>query len=166
MTHRNKIFGLLAALLLVATAAHAEDTLTEKKITAMTDAIEAAARRQDAGEIIRHFAPGATIQIVMPPNAGGQTLTLSVKQYEQMLRESWAAYSQSTYRVEETVIEISSDGQTARLINTTIEAIQMQGRTLSTRTREDLLVALENGRPVITKSVGRVMMEVGPASQR
>ncbi len=166
MTHRNRIFGLLMALLLVATAAHAQDTLTEKKITAMTDAIEAAARRQDAGAIIRHFAPGATIQIVMPPNAGGQTLTLSVKQYEQMLREGWAGYSQSTYRVEDAVIEISSDGQTARLTNTTIEAIQMQGRTLSTRTREDLSVALVNGRPVITKSVGRVMMEVGPASQR
>ena len=166
MTHRNNIFGLLAALLLVATAAHAEDTLTEKKITAMTDAIEAAVRRHDAGAIVRHFAPGATIQIVMPPNAGGQTLTLSVKQYEQMLREGWAQYSQSTYRVEDAVIEISADGQTARLTNTTIEAIQMQGRTLSSRTREDLSVALVNGRPVITKSVGRVMMEVGPASQR
>lgn len=166
MTHRKKIFGLLAALLLAATAAHAEDTLTEKKITAMTDAIEAAARRQDAGAIVRHFAPGATIQIVMPPNAGGQTLTLSVKQYEQMLREGWAQYSQSNYQVEDAVIEISPDGQTARLTNTTIEAIQMQGRTLSTRTREDLSVALVNGRPVITKSVGRVMMEVGPASQR
>jgi hypothetical protein len=54
----------------------------------------------------------------------------------------------------------------AWLTNTTIEAIQMQGRTLSTRTREDRSVALVNGRPVITKSVGRVMMEVGPASQR
>ena len=61
MTHRRGIFGLLVVLLLAATAAYAEGTLTEKKITAMTDAIEAAARRQDAGAIVRHFAPGATM---------------------------------------------------------------------------------------------------------
>ncbi len=166
MTHRRGIFGLLVVLLLAATAAHAEGTLTEKKITAMTDAIEAAARSQDAGAIIRHFAPNATIQIVMPPNAGGQTLNMSVKQYEQVLREGWAQYSQSTYRVEDVVIEISADGQTARLINTTIETIQMPGQALSSRTHEVVSVALENGRPVITKSVGTVMMEVVPASQR
>jgi len=118
------------------------------------------------GAIIRHFAPDATIQIVMPPNAGGQTLTLSVEQYGQMLREGWAEYSQSTYRVEDAVIKISSDGQTARLTDTTIEAIQVQGRTLSSRTHEVVSVALANGRPVITKSVGTVMMEVVPASQR
>jgi len=166
MTYRNGIFGLLAALLLSATAAHAEDTLTEQKITAMTDAIEAAVRRQDAGAIIHYFAPDATIQIALPPNAGGQTLNMSVKQYEQVLREGWAQYSQSTYRVEDVVIKISADGQTARLTNTTIETIQMPGQTVSSRTREVVSVALSNGRPLITKLVGTVMMEVVPASQR
>ena len=166
MTHRNGIFGLLAALLFATTAAHADDVLTEKNITAMTDAIEASARSHDPGAITRHFAPGATIQIVMPPNAGGQTQNLSVEQYDQMLREGWALYSQSTYRVEDVVIKISSDGQTALLTDTTIETIQMQGRTLSTRTHEVVSVALQNGRPVITKLVGTVMLEVFPASQR
>ncbi len=166
MTHRNGIFGLLVVLLLAATAAHAEDVLTEKKITAMTDAIEAAARSHDPRAITRHFAPGAMIRIVMPPNAGGQTLNLSVEQYDRMLREGWAQYSQSTYRVEDVAIKISSDGQTALLTDTTIETIRVQGRTLSTRTHEVVSVALQNGRPVITKLVGTMMLEVFPASQR
>ncbi len=166
MMHRNRIFGLLAVLLLAASAAHAKDTLTEQKITAMTDAIEAAVRSRDAGAIIRHFAPDATIQIVLPPNAVGQTLNMSVNQYVQVLREGWAQYSQSEYRVVDVVIQISADGQTARLTNTTIETIQMPGQALSSRTHEVVSVALENGRPVITKSVGTVMMVVVPASHR
>ena len=70
---RRKPFVAFVALLLVASVAQAGGTLTEEQIKQMAASIETAARQRDAPGVMRHFAPDATILIVMPPETGLQT---------------------------------------------------------------------------------------------
>lgn len=149
---------LLLACAFAVPAAHAESPLTEARVMATFDQIETAVRAKDVSGVVRHFAPDAIIRLVMPPAAGGQTLELSVADYARMLQDGWAMAADSTYAVENIVIEISADGRSAEVSDTTVESMKVQGRTISSRTQERFSVESRSGSPVITRLTGEVQM--------
>lgn len=154
-----KTAGLLVlACALLAPAARADQAVTEARIRGLFAQIESAVRSKDANGVVRHFAPDAVIRLVMPPAAGGQTLELGVQQYARMLEDGWAMAGDSTYAVEDVVIRISPDGRTARVSDTTVESMNVQGRTISSRTREHFAVEARGSRLVVTELTGEVQM--------
>jgi hypothetical protein len=107
---------------------------------------------------VRHFAPDAVIRLVMPPSAGGQTLEMGVADYARMLEDGWAMAGDSSYAVEDIVIEISADGRSAEVSDTTVESMRVQGRTISSRTRERFSVEARGGKLVVTRLTGQVQL--------
>jgi hypothetical protein len=75
-----------------------------------------------------------------------------------MLEQAWAMAESFTYTVEDIVIEVSPDGRTAQVSDTTVESIRIRGQTISSRTRERFSVALRGGRPVVTRLTGHVQL--------
>jgi ketosteroid isomerase-like protein len=144
--------------MLAAPVAGAEAPLTEARIRSLCGEIESAVRRKDAQGVVRHFARDAVIRLVMPLSAGGQALELTVEDYARMLEDGWAMAGDSTYAVEDVVIAIGPDGRSAEVSDTTVESVKVQGRTLSSRTRERFGVELRAGRVVVTRLIGEVQM--------
>jgi ketosteroid isomerase-like protein len=149
---------LLVAGILVTTPARAEAPLTESRIMAMFEQLEASISGRDARGVAGHFSPDAVIRIVMPPAGGGQKMEMGVQQYTRMLEQAWAMAESFTYTVEDIVIEVSPDGRTAQVSDTTVESIRIRGQTISSRTRERFSVALRGGRPVVTRLTGHVQL--------
>ncbi len=158
MTRATRIGLLLLTLLLAAPAARADSLLTHERIMGMFNAIERAVQRKDADGVVQHFAPGSVIRLVMPPAAGGQTVEMSVPQYKAMLTQGWAIGGASSYAVEDIQIQISEDGRSAKVTDTTVETMTVEGRTLSSRTREEFSVELIDGKARVTELTGRVQM--------
>jgi ketosteroid isomerase-like protein len=149
---------LLVAGILSATPAYAEEPLTEPRIMAMFEQLEASIRGRDARGVAGHFSPDAVIRLVMPPAAGGQKMEMGVQQYTRMLEQAWAVAESFTYTVEDIVIQVSPDGRTAQVSDTTVESMRIRGQTISSRTREHFSVVSRGGRPVVTRLTGRVQM--------
>lgn len=157
--HILKTTGLLLlACAFLVPPAQAQTPLTEARVVATLDQIESAVRDKDVSGVVRHFAPDASIRLVMPPSAGGQILELSVAEYAKLLRDGWAMAAESTYAVEDIQIEISADGRSAEVSDTTVETMKVQGQTLSSRTRERFSVESRGGRLLITRLTGQVEM--------
>jgi ketosteroid isomerase-like protein len=149
---------LLLAHAFLVPLAHAQTPLTEARVVAIFHEMESAVRGKDVSGVVRHFAPDAIIRLVMPRSAGGQILELSVAEYAKMLGDGWAMAAESTYAVEDIAIEISADGRSAEVSDTTVETMKVQGRTISARTRERFSVESRGGRLVITRLTGQVEM--------
>jgi len=149
---------LLLTGALVAPPAHAESPLTEPRIMAMFEQLESSVRARDARGVAGHFSPDAIIRLVMPSTAGGEKMEMGVQQYTRMLEQAWAMAESFTYTVEDIVIEISPDGRSAQVNDTTVESMRIQGQTISSRTRETFSVASRGGRPVVTRLTGHVQM--------
>jgi ketosteroid isomerase-like protein len=149
---------LLAGALVAPLAAHAEAPLTEPRIMAMFEQLESSVRARDARGVAGHFSPDAVIRLVIPSAAGSQKMEMGVQQYTRMLEQAWAMAESYTFTVEDIVIEISPDGRTAEVSDTTVESMRIQGQTISSRTRETFSVASRGGRPVLTRLTGHVQM--------
>ena len=149
---------LLLAGAFVAPATHADAPLTEARVMTMFHQLESSVRARDARGVAGHFAPEAVIRLVMPAGGGGQKMEMGVQQYTRMLEQAWAMAESFTYTVEDIVIEISPDGRTAQVSDTTVESMQIRGQTMSSRTREHFSVALRGGRPLVTRLTGHVQM--------
>lgn len=158
MTRTIKTGLLFLALLLAAPSAGAEGLLTHDRIMAMFSAIESAVHKKDADGVVQHFASDSVIRLIMPPAAGGQTLELSVPQYKSMLRDGWAMAEASSYAVQDIKVQISKDQRSARVTDTTVETMKVQGQTISSRTQEEFSVKLIGGEPRVTELTGRVQM--------
>jgi len=147
-------FAVLA--ILFAGNSIAEQALTQESITKVLDSVQTAALKHDAEGVIAHLSPSAEIEIEVM----GFKTTLSVSEYKGMLVQGWATPAKYTYEVRDIVISINPDGKTAKVTDVTIETVELDGKTISAKTYQTTMFALENGVPTVTRLSARMEMEM------
>lgn len=139
--------------------APAAQGLTEAMLKNMMTAMEKASQKHDAKALMAHFLPDAKIILDLPENMGGR-LTLSPAEYQQMLAQAWQADPKSTLVVQNPIIKIGADGQSATYTALVIETVEVQGKKITGRTEEKVGVVLSKGKPLIKILYGKVVFDL------
>ena len=123
--------------------------LTESQVKQMLERIEVAVQNLDAAGIGRQLADDVFIEVTVNAQGQSQVIQLEKQQYLQLLQTGWASYEDYDYS--QTINSIEVKGNKAYISSNSVETITMQGRTIEAGSKEDSVVELINGVPLVTE---------------
>ena len=123
--------------------------LTESQVKQMLERIEVAVQNLDAAGIGRQLADDVFIEVTVNAQWQSQVIQLEKQQYLQLLQTGWASYEDYDYS--QTINSIEVKGNKAYISSNSVETITMQGRTIEAGSKEDSVVELINGVPLVTE---------------
>ena len=152
---RIKILFILFACLMALSSSFASD-LTERNVMQLIAQVDNAVNRLDARGVAA--AMSDDVEIVMHITSQGRKQVVRPGKYEylQMLEQGWSMYSNYTYRRSNMVIEIQ--GGKAVVTADIHESMTFQGQRVSGSSKEEAVVEIINGKPMITRAIAYVSM--------
>lgn len=123
--------------------------LTESQVKQMLERIEVAVQHLDAAAIGRQLADNVVIEVTVNAQGQSQVIQLEKQQYLQLLQTGWASYEDYDYS--QTINSIEVKGNKAYISSNSVETITMQGKTVEAGSREESVIELINGVPLVTE---------------
>ncbi|GAB1266389.1 hypothetical protein NBRC116493_32740 [Aurantivibrio infirmus] len=155
MKFLSTALGLL--LILSACSSSSDFELNQENVKALIDSVELATKNRNAEGVVSHFTDDAVISINMPSDMGGNQVW-NLSEYKTMLEKGWAVPVSYTHELKDIEITIH-DANNAFVTDTVVEEIIMNGSVvMSTRTDEETVVVVEDGRAKIKSVTGRMSM--------
>jgi SnoaL-like domain len=164
---RSLIQSLSCALImlcLTTACAKRETVITEQKINAILEEIDAAARNRDIDAIVKHFSKKAriTVNIKSSPAAVktrgsvpvNMNLSFTRDEYRDYYKQSISQIDTFDYSRKNTIIKINPDGQMAVVGDEVFETAKVREETVSSITEETAVFEIEDGQIVITSLQG------------
>ena len=148
-------------LVVLAVSAHAAE-LTEESIRQMLTRMEDAANKQDIQAIAKEFSDDVSIVIDINTKGEPLTRTLSKQQYMTNIEAGWGVVSDYTYKV--TDIKITLAGDSATVNTTAQESMTVQEKNIFSETKDESIVKLIDGKPLIIEMTADVTMQSEPLS--
>lgn len=156
MKHIKSIFLLI--LLFVPFSLSAETLLNKSSVSELIENVHNAASVRDADKLASYFTDDISITIEMPTNMGG-TQKLNKEQYKKNVKDSVAMYKKYTYDVKGIDIKISPDNKSAIVTDLVLETVEVNGRTISTKSHEIINIVISDGVPKINNVYGKLKPE-------
>jgi SnoaL-like domain len=157
----------LIALCLTTACAKKETVITEQKINAILEEIDAAARNRDIDTIVKHFSKKAriTLKIKSSPLVKSESRyvpidtrwTMTRDEYRDYYKRSMSDIDTFDYRRKDTIIKINADGQMAVVGDQVFETAKMGEADVSSVTEETAVFEIEDGQIVITSLEGTML---------
>lgn len=133
-----------------ATSNAAEEKITEQKILAILKSMDAETIRGNVKGITAYMAGDVIVRVDIPGPEGRQILTMTRDQYEHYVEEGISATTEYDYARKDTQIEISPEGDVARVTSLVLERAVMNGSVIKTTAKETSIFEVRQGRIVIT----------------
>jgi hypothetical protein len=153
-----KAIAAASIVLLVSCRALAAGPMTVEQIQQVIDAADAAAIRRDTQGIGEYLSERFEKTVEIPYRGGTAATTLDKHQYLDLIDKGWADMEAYSYRREDTVINVATDGRSGESSSTITETVVIGGETRVSKVREYARYALENGKPVITAIDGHTLV--------
>lgn len=131
--------------------------ITEEKLRAIINSMEAAITRGDVKGVIEHMASDVVVTVHVPGPEGTQVITMNLRQYEQFFEEGMKAVTDYIYTRKDTKIDIAPGGDTATVKSTVLERTTLNGRVISSIAEETAVFELQQGRILITSLEGVII---------
>ncbi|MFQ5657086.1 MAG: YybH family protein [Candidatus Methylomirabilales bacterium] len=128
----------------------ARERITEAQIQQILESIDAAAMQKNAEGIVRYFARDCIIRLDMPGPHGRQLLTVNREEYLASLRESFSTVTDYKYHRSETKIDISPDGQSARVTGKIFETMTVEDRIIESLSQHTAILEVRSDELLIT----------------
>jgi hypothetical protein len=153
-----KAIAAASIVLLVSCRALAAGPMTVEQIQQVIDAADAAAIRRDTQGIGEYLSERFEKTVEIPYRGGTAATKLDKHQYLDLIDKGWADMEAYSYRREDTVINVATDGRSGESSSTITETVVIGGETRVSKVREYARYALENGKPVITAIDGHTLV--------
>jgi len=153
-----KAIAAASIVLLVSCRALAAGPMTVEQIQQVIDAADAAAIRRDTQGIGEYLSERFEKTVEIPYRGGTAATKLDKRQYLDLIDKGWADMEAYSYRREDTVINVATDGRSGESSSTITETVVIGGETRVSKVREYARYALENGKPVITAIDGHTLV--------
>ncbi len=159
MLTKRKLFSF--ATLMLVSFATTLSALSDSQLHDVLSQLDAAAENRDLSTIASYLSDRARIQVDVPTPEGLTQVALNKEQYLASLAQAWSAVG-SSYRFFRESTEIASDGSFSQVVSVIREEFEAGGQTISSKTLEITDFAMENGKIVIVKVVGRIYFDGEP----
>jgi len=156
MNHIKSTIFLI--FLLVPFSLSAETFLSKSSVSKLMQNVNNSARSMDVEKVSSYFTEDVSIILEMPKNMGG-TQKLNKEQYKKNLREGFAIATKYTYDIKDIEIKISKDNKSATVTDLVYETVEINGRTISTKSHETINVIILDGVPKINSYYGKLLPE-------
>ena len=135
-----------------------QDVLTEDKVVAMLNSVDAAARRGNLAGLVSPLARDIKMKVTVtiPKSAQEQTVTLTKEQYTLLTRRALRRRRAYQLQRKNTQVKIYGDNKTAMVTSDLYETLTLPEGTLRTVSSEVSIVTLQGGRVVINSQEARV----------
>jgi len=153
-----KSIAAASIVLLVSCQALAADPITVEQIQQVITAADAAALRRDTQGIGTCLSERFEKTVSVPFPGGTAAMKLDKREYLDLIDKGWTGMEAYSYRREDTVINIASDGLSGESSSTITETVVIDGETRVSKVREYAQYALEDGKPVITSIGGHTLV--------
>lgn len=146
-----KPIALAGIAALLSLAALADDALTVEHIQGVIDATDAAAMQRDTQAIGRHLSSDFEKKVELPYQGRQASITLNKEEYLELIDQGWEQLQEYSYRREDTVIHIASDGLSGESSSTLTEHMVVNSKPSVSKVREYTHYSLEDGKALITR---------------
>jgi hypothetical protein len=145
------IIIVVAAILTVLLWARSSE-LSKASVQAILDSVDKALLEKDAAAVVANYASNAVITATIVERGTSSTTHYeSSKDYGNVLKDSFGAFSDYTITRTNVAINISLGGKTAEATSTIIETFTLGGNAEKSITHESTTLEVINGKVVITK---------------
>lgn len=149
----------LIILCLLPLTSFAENPITHKSIEDLVLNIEESAKMQNVDQLVTHFSKDVKVTFEFSESQG-RRLELDLLGYKELLRQGWSMPMKFGYQIDDVVISISDDGESAVVTDVITETVTMDGEIImSTRTHEKINIVNIDGSPLITQVYGLVSID-------
>jgi len=146
----------LFALFFITTFTVNASEITEQSVIELIAKSDKAAETLNTSEIANLLSDDVDVTINIDIKGNKQTVTANKQKYIAMLKQGWSAYTNYKYSKSNTVIKI--EGEKAIVTSDTKESMTIQGKNISTETKEESTIEIIGGKPLFTKIVGNSKM--------
>lgn len=125
------------------------DSLSKQTVTKLLKQIESALKIRNADKAMSFFTADAKFLLDLPSNMGGKK-EFGLNEYKQTLKLGWSIPGEQTVKLENTVITIAEDKQSATVMGISVESLTSNGKlVLQSRANQKMMVVIDNGTPKI-----------------
>jgi len=149
----NGIFLFLT--LVFATASYGAE-LTEESVRQIMSRLDRAVNDRNAKAVANELSNNVSITLNFSMRGQKQVLKPSKQRYISMLEQGWAKYS--NYKYSRSNMTIAIKGDKALVSAVVHESMTVQGRNVSGSAKEEVIVELVDGKPVVTGVSGQVSL--------
>ena len=153
-----KAIAATSIVLLVSCRALAAGPMTVEQIREVIDAADAAAIQRDTQGIGDYLSEHFEKTVEVPYRGGTAATKLDKRQYLDLIDKGWSDMEAYSYRRENTVINVATDGRSGESSSTITEIVVIDGEPRVSKVREYARYALENGKPVVTAIDGHTLV--------
>lgn len=125
--------------------------LDEKQVEFLLKSIEAGWDNLDSKVLTDHLAKDAVIKIQLENSKGGRKLNFKAGEYKSYLEQGVNAVSDYEARHRDRTIKVAKDGKSAEVSELLWEAMTVSDRRTTARSKQTMVLALENGKLLIKK---------------
>jgi len=154
----NRLITGTVVSILLSLPTQAADRITDEQIQQVIYATDTAAMNRDSAGIGEYLSDSFRRIIEFRYKKWMAKVKVRKDQYMEMIDEGWAKIGEYDYQREDTEIHIAPDGLSGQSSSTVTENIVQDGETMTSKFREYATYALENGRPVITRVSGHILL--------
>ena len=145
---------IVLSLAVVSTAYATE--LTEKTVRQVISKVDHAVNELSARAVAEQLSGSVSITINISIQGQKQVMTPSKQEYVSMLEQGWAQYTNYKCSRSNVVTKIKHDK--AYVSADIQESMTIHGQYLSGASKEEVIIELVNGKPLITEMVGYTSM--------
>lgn len=139
----------------------AASAFSDSELQDVMNQIDSAAKSRDAVAIGSFLSDNVQIVVDVPMPNGVKQIELKKQQYLEILRQTWDAIGE-TYRYSRDSIQVESNGKVAQVVSVLREEFEAGGQTISSETLEVSDFAVENGKLVVVRVVGKTYVSGEP----
>lgn len=149
----NGIFLFLT--LVVATGSYGSE-LTEESVKQIMSRLDKAANDRNAQAVAKELSNNVSITLNISMRGQKQVLKPSKQRYISMLQQGWAKYSD--YEYSRSNMKIAIKGDKALVSAVVHESMTVHGRNVSGSAKEEVIIELVDGKPIVTGVSGQVSL--------
>lgn len=132
--------------------------LNQAAVSSMLTQLDKSIQAKDANAVANLMSENIQITINVTSQGKTQIISVGKNEYIGMLSQGWTMAEEYSYKRENVNIKIIDQGKKAHVTADVIETVTIQGQKHSGKSKEDVLVEMIDGKPMITRITGETSM--------